>query len=119
MCSCEYSKNFRNSFFYRTAPVAAFELYVSIRKEFSKKKVSGEIAFELISVFHVQIQERTSSSTTTRAIAFLQNLLNFIVTKYLKQEVHDVLCICVDECGPCDLSLTGDIKIYQCHMIKR
>ena len=37
--------------------VAAFELCFSIKKEFLKKKVSGEIAFELISLFHVDIQE--------------------------------------------------------------
>ena len=34
--------------------------------EFLKNKVSGEIAFDLISLFHVQIQEPTRSSTTTR-----------------------------------------------------
>ena len=45
---------------------------------------------------------------------FLQNLLNFIITKYLKQEVNDDLSVCVDESSPCGLSITGDIKIYQC-----
>ena len=35
-----------------------------------KKKVSGEIAFDLVSLFHVQIQEPTRSSTTTRAFVF-------------------------------------------------
>ena len=38
--------------------MAAFELCFSIRKEFLKEKVSGEISFELISLFHVQIQKR-------------------------------------------------------------
>ena len=52
-------------------------------------------------------------------LSFLQNLLNFIITKYLKEEVDDNLSICMDERSPCGLSLTGDIKIYQCHMIKR
>ena len=52
-------------------------------------------------------------------LPFLQNLLNFIITKYLKQEVDDDLSVCVDEHSPCGLSITGDIKIYQCHMIKR
>ena len=52
-------------------------------------------------------------------LPFLQNLLNFIITKYLKQEVDEDLSICVDECGPCGLSITGNIKIYQCHVIKR
>ena len=42
-----------------------------------------------------------------------------IITKYLKQEVDDDLKLCVDERSPCALSVTGDIKIYQCHVIKR
>ena len=50
---------------------------------------------------------------------FLQHLLNFFITKYLKQEVDDVLYICVDELRPCGLSTIGEVKIYQCHMIKR
>ena len=49
---------------------------------------------------------------------FLQNLLNFIITKYLKQDIDD-LSVCVDGRSPCGFSITGDIKIYQCHMIKR
>ena len=65
--------------------MAAFELSFSIRKEFQKKE-SGEIAFALISLFLVQMQEPGSRSTTTRTLSFLQNLLNFIITKYLKQE---------------------------------
>ena len=48
----------------------------------------------------------------------LQNLLNFIITEYLKQEVDDDLSFCVDERRPCDLSITGDGKIYQCLVIK-
>ena len=51
-------------------------------------------------------------------LSFLQNLLNFIITKYLKQEVDDDLSVCVDERSPCGLSITRDIKIYQCHVIK-
>ena len=49
---------------------------------------------------------------------FLQNLLNFIITKYLKQEVNEDPSICADERSPCGLS-TRDIKIYQYHVIKR
>ena len=44
-------------------------------------------------------------------LSFLQNLLNFIITKYLKKEVDDV---CMVERSPCGLSRTGDLKIYQC-----
>ena len=49
-------------------------------------------------------------------LPFLQNLLDFIITKYLKQEVDDNLG---DESSPCGLSITADIKIGQCHVIKR
>ena len=49
-------------------------------------------------------------------LPFLQNLLNFIIPKYFKQEVDDDLSVCVDERSPYGLSITGDIKIYQCHM---
>ena len=52
-------------------------------------------------------------------LPFLQNLLDFIITKYLKQEVNDDLSVCMDERSPCGFSITGDIKIYQCHVIKR
>ena len=52
-------------------------------------------------------------------LSFLQNLLNFIITKYLKKEFDDDLTVRVDERNPCGLSVTGDIKIYQCHVIKR
>ena len=96
--------------------MAAFKVSFSIRKEFQKKKVNGEIVFALISLFHLQIQEAASRSTTTRAFVFLAK---FIITKYLKQEVDDDLSIFVEERSACGLSITGDIKIYQCHLIKR
>ena len=44
---------------------------------FFLKKVSGKIAFELISLFHVQIQELTSGSATTRAFVFLAKFAEF------------------------------------------
>ena len=46
-------------------------------------------------------------------------LAKFIIAKYLKQEVDDDLSVCVYERSPCGLSITGDIKIYQCHVIKK
>ena len=52
-------------------------------------------------------------------LPFLQNLLNFIITKYLKKDIDDNLSICVDERSPCSLSITRDIKIYQCQVTKR
>ena len=71
--------SFMNSFFHRTTPVAAFELCFSIRKEFLKKKVSGENVFVLINLFH--IQEPTRRSTTTRAFAFLAKFAEFYYHK--------------------------------------
>ena len=61
--------------------MAALDLYFSIRKNFLKKKVSGEIAFDLISLFHVQIQEPTSRSTTIRAFVFLAKFAEFYYRK--------------------------------------
>ena len=48
-------------------------------------------------------------------LPFLQNLLNFIIAKYMKQEVHDDLSVCMNEHSPCGFSITVD----QCHMIKK
>ena len=52
-------------------------------------------------------------------LSFLENLLNFIIRKYLKQEVDDDLSICMNEVSPRVLYITGNMKIYQCHVIKR
>ena len=46
-------------------------------------------------------------------LLFLQN---FIITKYLKQEVNDDLSVCLDKRSLCGLSITRDIKIYQCRV---
>ena len=35
--------------------------------------------------------------------SFLQNLQNFLIMKYLKQEVDVDLIVCMDECSPCGL----------------
>ena len=51
-------------------------------------------------------------------LSFL-SFLQFIITKYLKQEVNDDLSVSLDERSLCGLSITGDINIYQCHVIKR
>ena len=42
---------------------------------------------------------------------FLQNLLDFLIKKYLKQEVNDDLTASVDERSTCGFSITGEIKI--------
>ena len=55
-------------FFYRTTMVAALNYVLVLERIF--KKESGEIAFDLISLFHVEIQELARSLTTTRAFVF-------------------------------------------------
>ena len=57
-----------------------------------------------------------SRSPITRAFV---SFAKFIIENYLKQEVDDDLSVCVDERSPCGLSITGNIKIYQCHVAKR
>ena len=84
-------------------------------KEFLTKKVSGKIVFDLISLFH-KYKSLEEVQLPRKNLPFLQN---FFITKYLKQEVNDELSICVDEHSPCGLSMTGDIKIYQYHVIKK
>ena len=51
-------------------------------------------------------------------LSFLQNLLNFI-TKYLKKEFDDDPSVGVDDHSPWALSVTGYIKTYHCHVIRR
>ena len=51
--------------------------YVLVLERIKKKEVSGEIAFNLISSFYVQMQEPTSRSTTTRASAFFAKFSGF------------------------------------------
>ena len=48
--------------------------YVLPSEGILKKKVSREIAFELISLFHVQIQEPISMSTTPTAFVCLAKI---------------------------------------------
>ena len=85
------------------------------QKEFFTKKVSGKIAFDLIRLFH-KYKSLQEVQLLQEHLSFLQN---FIITKYLKEEVDDNLSISVDKRSPCGLSITRDIKIYQCHVIER
>ena len=43
-------------------------------------------------------------------LSFLQNLLNFIITKYVEKEFDDDITGGVDERSPCGLSVTRGIK---------
>ena len=49
------------------------------------KKDRGEIAFDLISLFHAQIQEPASRSTTTRAFVFLAKFAEFYYHKIFEE----------------------------------
>ena len=57
VCSCKYSKSFRDSFFNRTTLWLLINEILVSEKNFLKKKISGELTFALICLFHVQIQE--------------------------------------------------------------
>ena len=48
-------------------------------------------------------------------LSLLQNFLNFIMTKYLKQDISGELNICVDECSPFVFSITGDEGLSMSH----
>ena len=61
--------------------MAAFEVSFSITKEFLKKKVNVKLAFALISLFRVQIQDFASRSSTTRAFVFLSKFAEFYYHK--------------------------------------
>ena len=61
-------------------------IYVLVfRKEFKEKKVSGEIALVLISLFHVQIQKPGNRSTTLKAFVFLAKFAEFYYHKKLEK----------------------------------
>ena len=68
--------------------MAPFELCFIIRKNLLKKRVSGETAFELISLFHVQIQEPTSRSTATTALVCLAKFAEFYYPKLFETRIR-------------------------------
>ena len=81
-------------------------------KNFKKKKL-----VEILACF--MFKSLQAGQLSQVHLFFLQNLMNFIIKNYLKEEVDDDLSICIDELSPCGLSVTKSIKIYQCHMIQR
>ena len=96
-------------------------LFVFLKTVFTKKLLhrsltwfwSEAITFALIGFFHVQIADQLPQEH----LSSLQNLLNFIITKYLKQEewkqeVDENWSICVGKRSPCGLSINGDIKLH-------
>ena len=51
-------------------------------------------------------------------LSFLQNLLNFIIRKYLKQEVDDDLSVCVNEHNLCGLYISGNKNLSMSRDLK-
>ena len=93
--------------------------YVLVSEFFFLKKLVKILPLNSLACFICKYKGLQVCQLSWEHLSFLQNLLNFIITKYLKQEVDDDLSVCVDEHSPCGLSITGDIKIYQCHVMKR
>ena len=55
--------------------------YVLVSERILKEEISGEIAFDVIGLFHVQVQEPKNRSTTTRAFIFLAKFAEFYYHK--------------------------------------
>ena len=106
--SREYSQSFRNIFFIEQLRWLVLSYVLVSERIFKKRKIQLACSmYKYKSLLEVQL-----------AREHLSSLQNFIITKYLKQEVNDDLSVRVDERSSCGLSLTGYIKIYQCHVIK-
>ena len=73
------------AFFYKTTPVAAFEVSFSVRKEFKNTNISGEIVFALFSLFCIQIQQR---SIATKAIVSLEKFARFYYHKIFETRIR-------------------------------
>ena len=73
------------AFFYKTTPVAAFEVSFSVRKEFKNTNISGEIVFALFSLFCIQIQE---PSIATKAIVSLEKFARFYYHKIFETRIQ-------------------------------
>ena len=96
--------------------VAAFELCFSTRKDFLKLKLVKRLPLISLTYFMYKYTTLQEVQLPQEHLFFLQN---FIITKYLKQGVDGDLSVCVDERSLCGLSITGDIKIYQCRVFKK
>ena len=82
------------------------ELCFNIRKEFLKKKVSGENAFDLINMFHVQIQQPKNRSTTTTTFVFLGKFAEFYYYKIFETSLWPLY-----NWRYIDLSMSHDQKV--------
>ena len=79
MFSYKYSKVLGTAFFIEY-PWRLLSNLV-FKEEFKEKKVSGDIAFALISLFHVQVEKPASRSTTLKAFVFLAKFAEFCYHK--------------------------------------
>ena len=77
--------------------MAFLELRFSIRKQFFKKETGGT-AFALLACFIYKYQSLQADQ---------------VPQEHLKQEVNNILTVCVDESSPCGCSVTGDINAMQ------
>ena len=69
--------------FLRTISVVAFELSLVLDKNFKKRggEIRGEIAFALINLSQVEIQDPASGSITTKEFVFLEKFTEFYYHK--------------------------------------
>ena len=95
-------------------PVAAFEISFSTRKEYKKRQLMERLHLLLISLFHIQIQDPCKQVNYYESICFSYKI-------YYRKifETRNRRRLCMDERSSCGLSITGDIEIYQCNVIKR
>ena len=80
--------------------------------ELKKRKLVERLPLIQLACFTYKYKSLQAGQLPQKHLSFLQNLLNFVITKYLKQEVDDDLSACVDERSACGFSITGDIKTY-------
>ena len=90
----------------------------SIRKNFEKRKLVERLPLILLTCFTYKYKSLQAGQLPQEHLCYAK-FSEFHYTKYLKQEVDDNLHVCVHEHSPCGLAITGDIKIYQCLVIKR
>ena len=86
-----------------------------MRKNLKNRKLVERLPLISLACFMYKYKSLQEVQLPQEHLFFLQN---FIITKYLKQEIDHDLSVCVDERSLCGLSITGDIKIYQCLVIK-
>ena len=67
--------------------MAPFSVCFSIRKNFKKRKLVERLPLIQLAYFMYKYKCLQAGQLSQEYLSFLQHLLNFIITKYLKQEV--------------------------------